>query len=97
MATLAIPTIEEIRSVVREELRAAVRELTGSPLATAEFTTDQAAEMLGIHPKTLRAWAGEGRIIGTKHGRSWRFTAAQVEAARHPSAALAEDVLRRLG
>jgi excisionase family DNA binding protein len=90
-----IPTADDIRAIVREELRQALAEL--QPANERPLTSEDAASALGIAPKTLRAWAAEGRIQGTKQGRSWRFTRAQVEAARSPPAAMAEAVLRRMG
>jgi len=86
---------QAVRVAVREELRQALAEL--QPANERPMTSEAAADALGIRPKTLRAWAAEGRIRGTKQGRSWRFTRAQVEAARNACASEVDDALRRLG
>ena len=36
------------------------------------ITVDRAAELLGIHPKTVKRLAGEGVIPGMRIGKLWR-------------------------
>ena len=58
------------------------------PLITAE----RAAELLGIHPKTVKRLAGEGVIPGMRIGKLWRFResvldtwmTAQLNSTSHP-------------
>ncbi|WP_304944384.1 helix-turn-helix domain-containing protein [Vallitalea guaymasensis] len=38
------------------------------------YTVDQVAEMLKIHPKTVRKYVREGKLRGTKVGKQWRVT-----------------------
>jgi excisionase family DNA binding protein len=57
---------------------------TDSPL-TREFSfeplldSDQAAELLRIHPKTLQRMARNHQIHGIQVGRLWRFRASDLE------------------
>lgn len=37
------------------------------------FTVDQAAEILGLHPKTVRRFIREGKFKATKVGKQWRI------------------------
>jgi excisionase family DNA binding protein len=54
---------------------------------------ERAAEILGVHPKTVKRLAAEGLIPAMKIGRVWRFResaldayiAAQLQCSRHPS------------
>lgn len=39
----------------------------------AILTVEQAAELLGVRPKTIRALAHEGKIPAVKVGKPWRF------------------------
>ena len=45
------------------------------PLIDAE----RAAEILGIHPKTLKRLAADGVIPGMKIGRVWRFRESELD------------------
>jgi excisionase family DNA binding protein len=38
------------------------------------FTVDEIAELIKIHPKTLRRYIREGRLRATKVGKSWRVS-----------------------
>lgn len=42
---------------------------------TAEkmYSVDEAAEILGVHPMTIRKWLPVGKIRGVKVGRLWRI------------------------
>jgi excisionase family DNA binding protein len=59
------------------------------PLIKAE----QAAELLGLHPKTVKKLAQAGNLPGMKIGRVWRFRessldawmSGQLQCFRHPS------------
>jgi excisionase family DNA binding protein len=52
--------------------------------ATAQFesflTSDQAAELLSIHPKTLQKFARRGEIPAHRIGDLWRFRASELDA-----------------
>ena len=58
------------------------------PLIDAE----QAAELLSVHPKTVKRLAAEGRIPAMKIGKLWRFrpsaldswVQSQIQCAGHP-------------
>jgi excisionase family DNA binding protein len=42
-------------------------------MSSAILTVEQAAELLGVRPKTIRALAAGGIIPATKVGKPWRF------------------------
>jgi excisionase family DNA binding protein len=44
------------------------------------MNTDEAAAMLGIHPKTLQRLARSGRITAYRVGKLWRFQARDLWA-----------------
>ena len=46
------------------------------PLVTAE----RAAELLQLHPKTVKRLAAAGTIPGMKIGRVWRFRESELDA-----------------
>ena len=46
----------------------------------ALLNTDQAAAMLGVHPKTLQRLARSGRITAYRVGKLWRFQACDLWA-----------------
>ena len=41
--------------------------------------TEQAASLLGIHPKTLQKLAREGKVPATRIGDLWRFRATELD------------------
>jgi len=43
------------------------------------LTDTQAAELLGIHPKTLQRFARNGQIPAHRIGRYWRFRASELD------------------
>ena len=46
----------------------------------AFMNTDEAAAMLGVHPKTLQRLARSGRITAYRVGKLWRFQACDLWA-----------------
>lgn len=38
------------------------------------YTADQVADMLNMHPKTIRKYIREGKLKATKVGKQWRIT-----------------------
>ena len=59
---------DSIRALVREEVRAALRTLPG-PRPTGEWlSTEEAAEVAGVRPKTVRAWVAAG-MPASRRGR----------------------------
>jgi excisionase family DNA binding protein len=81
-----LPTIDEIRAAVREELSRVLEELRGSAPASAEWATpEQAAEILGKTPKTVRRWAASGRLRATREGSRWRIDRAALPATKPAS------------
>jgi excisionase family DNA binding protein len=41
---------------------------------------DRAAELLKLHPKTVKKLAQEGKLPGMKIGRVWRFRESSLDA-----------------
>jgi excisionase family DNA binding protein len=44
------------------------------------INVDRAAELLGIHPKTVKRLASEGIIPGMRIGKLWRFRESVLDA-----------------
>lgn len=42
------------------------------------MNTDEAAAMLGVHPKTLQRLARSGRVTAYRVGKLWRFQACDL-------------------
>jgi excisionase family DNA binding protein len=96
---VTIPTVEDVRAIVREELARVLAELRQAAPPVAEWATpEQAASLLGRTPKTVRRWAASGRLRATRHGRSWRIDRASLPsaAAKSPEehARLALDAMK---
>jgi excisionase family DNA binding protein len=44
------------------------------------ITSEKAAQLLGIHPKTLQQMAREGRIPAVRVGKYWRFRNSDLDS-----------------
>ena len=53
---------------------------TEMPLFEALIDNVAAAQLLGIHPKSLQRMARRGEIPAVKVGRYWRFRASQLDS-----------------
>lgn len=78
--TAVLVDLEELRRIIREEMRAAAR-ATDEPTAEAWLDTEQAAAVLGVHARTLR------RLVRTQHlpthrvaARTFRYRRDELEA-----------------
>jgi excisionase family DNA binding protein len=80
-----VPSLEEIRAMVREELARALAEVRPPAAGEGWATTEQAAELLGVTPKTVGRWAAAGRLRATRHGRTWRIDRAGLPAPKPAS------------
>lgn len=81
-----LPTLDEIRAAVREELERLLPDLRASAPAAAEWATpEQAAEILGTTPKTVRRWAASGRLRARREGSRWRIERASLPAVKPAS------------
>jgi excisionase family DNA binding protein len=49
-----------------------------SPAFERLLSTEEAAVLLAVHPKTLERWAREGRLPAYDLGR-WRFRASELD------------------
>ncbi|MGB8931135.1 MAG: helix-turn-helix domain-containing protein [Anaeromyxobacteraceae bacterium] len=74
-----IPTLDEIRAVVREEIRAALSAVT--PAADLPLDSRRAAQLAGVSPKTIRNWVAKGRLRATRRGRSLRIERSDLARA----------------
>ena len=62
-------------------------------ICEALITADRAAELLKLHPKTVKRLAQAGNVPGMKIGRVWRFResaldawmSARLKCSSHPS------------
>lgn len=59
------------------------------------LSTKQTAERLGVHEKTIFLWAKQGKILGKKIGRNFKFMESEVEyilqnGTREPNCHLAD-------
>jgi len=45
----------------------------------ALINTNEAAVLLGIHPKTLQHMARNGRVPGIRVGKYWRFRKSEID------------------
>ena len=50
------------------------------PLCEPLITADRAAELLRLHPKTVKKLAQAGELPGMKIGRVWRFRESSLDA-----------------
>lgn len=77
-----------LRAIVREELRSALADLTGSVASKAYVSSGELMASLSISRGTLRGMMREG-LPHTRPGKYPRFAVAEVEtwlAARRPGA-----------
>lgn len=77
MVAAQIPTADEIRTIVREELRAALADL---PTGPAILTVEQAAGLAGVSEKTLCSWIKRGRLKASRPGRRYQITRSDLDA-----------------
>jgi excisionase family DNA binding protein len=47
------------------------------------YTVEQAAEILQVHPKTVREWLRTKKLKGVLAGRFWRIKKSDLEAFLH--------------
>lgn len=76
---------EAVRDVVREEIQLLMRRMgpTAQPSTApaSEFLSiADAAELVHVHPATLRGWINEGRLKGHRAGRHHRVKRSELEA-----------------
>lgn len=91
MAALVL-TEDEVRELVRQEVARALGGLRSTPDV---LTTEQAAELSGVTPKTIRAWVAAG-LQAEHRGRRLRIRREHLDAWRAGSAPKAATVLRSL-
>lgn len=89
-----IATVEDVRSIVREEVRAALRELV--PVSQPPLSKAQAAKFLGVSVKTITRRIKSGEIrLHKKTGRRVLVDAASLHPEPAPIARLAHSALAR--
>lgn len=54
--------------------------LESAPRCEPLVTADRAAELLQLHPKTVKRLAQAGEVPGMKIGRVWRFRESALDA-----------------
>lgn len=96
---VALLTDEQLRALLEDAAERGARRALEST-AAAELTTEQAASVLEIAPKTVIKWAQSGRLkVARKVGKTYRFHRAEVEAAKKggPVSDAARKALATLG
>jgi excisionase family DNA binding protein len=96
---------ESIAKVVEETVRRVLREERGRPGPAGDsLTTDQAAEVADVTPKTVLAWINEGidgrRLKAGRRGKRRIVHRADLEAflaGEKPPPDRTEALLRRIG
>jgi excisionase family DNA binding protein len=76
--TLVLAILDELRANpgARQELRTLLEERKSNDRL---LSPNEAAEHLGVHPKTLTRAAAAGRVAGARRvGRHWRFDPAEL-------------------
>lgn len=69
--------LAELRALIREEIRA---ELAEQAAQSEWLSAYDAAQILGVHPKTLRKWIREKRLEATRAGdRHYRIRRADLD------------------
>ena len=81
----------ELRDIIRDELRAVIRqELGKKPAAAGDYVSvTDAAKIASVQGQTIRSWIRSGRLVGYKAGRVVRVRRSDLEAflAAGPAAA----------
>lgn len=97
---------ETIRSAVRDAvdehhrrevlplLQAMQRQLTHA-VPQRQGTVEQAAEVLGKHPDTIRELCREGRLPAQRVGRTWRINLAELQPVSEAEVVAAVRKARR--
>lgn len=94
MAALVL-TEEEVRALVREELHRALADLRRATVPDA-MSTEQAAELAGVTPKTVRAWVEAGALRSSRRGRRIVIQRADLDAYLSGTAPRAAGLLSSL-
>lgn len=71
----------ELRDIIRDEVRTAIRqELGKKPATVGEFVSvADAAQIASVATQTIRVWVREGRLTGYHAGRVLRVRRAELE------------------
>jgi excisionase family DNA binding protein len=74
-----------LRSIVREEIRAALAEQRGEPIrqlagGDAYLSITKAARLTDVAPGTVRTWIRRGRLPAKRAGRVFRIGRSDLEA-----------------
>jgi excisionase family DNA binding protein len=87
---------ESARLVVREEVQAALREMSAGQRPVGDlFTTAQAAVEAGVKAKTIRAWVAAG-LSAKRHGRRILITRQALDAWRTGESPQVTEILASL-
>lgn len=70
----SIPTADDVRQIVREELERALGR------GREWLSTTEAAHRAGVQPKTVRAWVASGDLPASYRGRRRAIKAADLDA-----------------
>lgn len=60
------------------------------------LSIQKAAELLGVHPRTVRRYINEGRLHGERFGRNWRVSEEALKALLNDAPDLAKAMEARI-
>ena len=89
-----IPTLDEIRLVIREEVARALREQADAKAPL--LTVAQAAAELDVHPRTVRRRIKDGELPVVRVGKVIRIDRSALRPDPEKVAVLAREVLARV-
>lgn len=81
MSDLAVTlTVEELRALIRDELRRALAQGEAKSEGDAIMTREEVAELLRVHPRVVTHYVQRRGLPGAKIIRQWRFRRSEVLA-----------------
>ncbi len=86
---------ETIRELVRQEVERAMRERAPERPPADWLSTDEAAELAGVQPKTVRTWVAAG-MPATRRGRRLVIARKVLESYRSGATPSASGLLSSL-
>ena len=92
--TVVVLTPEQLQDLVERAITRALARAPGEPVGDV-LTTEQAAELAGVTPKTVRTWIAEG-LPARRHRRRLVIRRADLDAWRSGQAPEAATILGSL-
>lgn len=67
------------------------------PIMERYLTVEQAAEVLQVHPDTVRQWLRGSQLAGRKIGRIWRIPESEIRKLLQPNDGNAQEASQTVG